>query len=382
MPKNISEDFKMQLVNLYNMGLPVKDICENYTVSKSSLYNWIHMYSKIKTEGKLVYTGREVYLLQKENQLLKEENEILKQCACSVYSQTSLKIEEIKKLDKQYSIHALSRALEIRRSLLYYHLNYRSPETLYEYEDEKIKPLIKKAFEDSHNRFGSRMIRAKLIENGITVSQERTARLMKEMGLVCNSSKKILPEYKRQYPYSKSAYCINKLQRNFNQVHPNCVWVSDITYLRTIEKTYYLCVIIDLYSRFVISYKLSDTANSILVISTFENAFCMRGKPQNLMFHSDQGSQYISSKFKKLLKKLNVNQSFSNVGTPYDNAVAETFFASLKREELYQNIYNGIDDLKVAVDEYITFFNTQRPHQRLGFKTPKQVEDSYKTYAY
>ena len=341
------------------------------------LHNWIHLYSKVKTEGKLVFTGREVYLLKKEVALLREENEILKKCACSVNSPISLKIREIQKLDKKYSIHALSRSLEIRRSVLYYHLNYRSSQTVYEYDDDKIKPLIKSVFEESRSRFGSRMIRVKLLEQGIQVSQERTARLMKEMGLICNSSRKLLPEYKRQYPYSKSAYCINKLQRNFNQEQPNSVWVSDITYLRTQEKIFYLCVIIDLFSRYVICYKLSDNANTSLVIDAFEYAYKVRGNPHNLMFHSDQGSQYISSKFKKLLKKYKGEQSFSNAGTPYDNAVAETFFASLKRDELYQHIYAGYDDLKAAVDEYISFFNNYRPHQKLGLKTPKQIEDNY-----
>lgn len=377
MPKVISEEFKQKLVSLYERGEPVKKICTEYNIPKSSLYNWIHDYSKVKTHGKLVFTGRQVYLLQKEVALLKEENEILKQCACSVNSPVSLKIQEINKLDKQYNFHAICRALEIRRSNLYYHLNYRSPETIVEQEDEKLKPFIQKIFEDSRNRFGSRMIRAKLIELGVTISQERTVRLMREMDLVCNSSRKLLPEYKRSYPYSKSAYCLNKLQRNFNQEQPNSVWVSDITYLRTCSGIYYLCVIIDLFSRYVISYTLSEIADASLAISTFKNAYGLRKKPKGLMFHIDQGSQYISSKFRKLLKNLNIQQSFSSAGTPYDNAVAETFFASLKRDELYQHIYSDLIELKAAVEEYIDFFNNERPHQRLGFKTPKQAEDNY-----
>lgn len=379
MPKFFSEDYKKQLVDYYNAGESVQSICKNNNVSKSSLYNWIRLYSRIKSEGKIVFTGKEVYQLKKEVQMLKEENEILKHCSCSITSETLVKIEEIKKLDKNYSMHALSRALDIRRSVLYYHLSYRRPETSYECNDEKIKPIIKAVFEESRNRFGSRMIRAKLMENGIIISQERTSRLMKEMGLVCNTSKKLLPEYKRQYPYSRSAYCTNKLHRNFNQEHPNRVWVSDITYIRTLERIYYLCVIIDLYSRFIISYSISDIADSAMVVSTLKKAFIKRGKPEGLMFHSDQGAQYTSATFRNTLKKLKINQSFSNAGCPYDNAVAETFFASLKREELYQHIYNGFNDLKMAVDEYIIFFNNKQPYQRLGYKTPQFIEENYKS---
>ena len=95
------------------------------------------------------------------------------------------------------------------------------------------------------------------------------------------------------------------------------------------------------------------------------------------MFHSDQSSQYTSTKFKKLLRKHNVVQSLSNAGTPHDNSVVKTFFASLKRDEIYQNIYDDINDLNTAVEEYINFFNNERPHQRLCFKTPRQVEDGY-----
>jgi transposase InsO family protein len=95
------------------------------------------------------------------------------------------------------------------------------------------------------------------------------------------------------------------------------------------------------------------------------------------MFHSDQGSQFTSTKFKKPLRKHKVEQSLSNAGTPYDNAVVESFFASLKRDEIYQNIYDDINNLNPAVEEYINFFNNERPHQRLCFKTPRQVEDGY-----
>ncbi len=378
MPKQFSEEFKKKIVTLYSEGTSVTSICNKYKISKSSVYNWIKMYTEVKTEGALVYTGREVYLLKKKIVMLEENLDILRQCNCSVNSPIKVKISEIKKLDKKYSYHALSRALGIRRSALYYHLRYRPNETIFEQDDNRMKPIIKETFENSRNRFGSRMVRTKLIEQGITISQERVAKLMKEMGLICNSARQLLPEYKHTYPYCKSANCINKLQRNFNQNHPNSVWVSDITYLRAKSGIYYLCVIIDLFSRMVISYSLSENANTNIVIDTFQQAYNSRHPSKGLMFHSDQGSQYLSSRFKKLLKSLKIEQSFSNTGTPYDNAVAESFFASMKREELYQHIYLDLSELSNAVEEYINFYNNERPHQRLGQKTPSKVEEDYK----
>ena len=95
------------------------------------------------------------------------------------------------------------------------------------------------------------------------------------------------------------------------------------------------------------------------------------------MFHSDQGAQFTSYKFRKYLKKINVNQSFSKPGVPYDNTVVERFFASLKKEELHRRVYDTIEELENSVSEYIDFFNTERPHQRLGMRTPDQVGTDY-----
>ncbi len=140
------------------------------------------------------------------------------------------------------------------------------------------------------------------------------------------------------YKFSNDQYN-NLLNRKFNPNLPNQIWVSDITYIRVGNKWCYLCVIIDLFSRKIISWEISQYPNSELVISTFKKAYSKRNFPKGLMFHSDRGFQYTSCAFRKILDEFEVVQSFSGKGCPYDNAVAESFFKFLKLEETNRKTY-------------------------------------------
>lgn len=170
----------------------------------------------------------------------------------------------------------------------------------------------------------------------------------------------------------------NVLKQAFTQSAPNLVWCSDITYLRVQNRFYYLCVVIDLFSRKVIANNLSSKADAKLVIDTFEEAFAKRNYPKGLMFHSDRGVQYTSMMFRKVLDNCRVVQSFSKKGHPYDNAVAECFFKYLKLEETDRRIYKDFKELKVSVSTYIDgYYNRKRPHITLGLLTPEKYEQNY-----
>ena len=155
------------------------------------------------------------------------------------------------------------------------------------------------------------------------------------------------------------------------------VWVSDITHVHVKDKLHSIGVIIDLYARMVVAHKVSATADVAFIQGMFDAAFEMRGRPEGLIFHSDQGLQYTSFVFRRHLRELKVKQSFSNPGTPLDNAVAESFFACMKREELSHNYYDTIEELQRDVDEYVEFFNNIRAHQRLGMQTPSEIERNF-----
>lgn len=175
-----------------------------------------------------------------------------------------------------------------------------------------------------------------------------------------------------------AAACADKLRQQFMQSEPNRVWVSDITYIRAGGRWHYLCVVIDLFSRKVIAWKVSPKMDAALVIDTFKKAFTARKMPSELIFHSDQGSQYTSAAFKHLLDDLNVTQSFSRPGTPCDNAVCESFFKHLKREEAARRRYENISDLRISMFEYIEgFYNAKRPHGTLDHLTPNEKEELF-----
>ena len=162
--------------------------------------------------------------------------------------------------------------------------------------------------------------------------------------------------------------------QDFTQPALDLVWVGDITYVRVKDVFHYVCIVIDLFSRRVLAYGISDQINAALVRSTFDSAFEMRNRPEGLTFHSDQGCQYTDFNFRKHLRNLKVAQSFSNPGTPVDNAVAESFFACMKREELSHNLYETRKQLEDDVAEYVDYYNRVRLHQKMGMRTPIEAE--------
>lgn len=206
---------------------------------------------------------------------------------------------------------------------------------------------------------------------GFKVSNEMVRTLMRDMGLVSirQSAKKLYEDEGRKYK--------NHLNQEFDTCKPNEVWVSDVTYFKYGENAYYICVIIDLFSRMVVGYKIGKTNSTQLVKSTFQIAYKARQPDSSLIFHTDRGGNYRSKAMNGYMRSLHITHSFSRAHVPYDNSVMESFFASLKREELYRTKYRSEADFRSAVDKYIIFYNTKRPHRKLQYKTPEQKEEEY-----
>lgn len=165
--------------------------------------------------------------------------------------------------------------------------------------------------------------------------------------------------------------------QQFNQATPNCFWVGDTTCLIINRNRFYVCVVMDLFSRKIIAHNVSCTNDVSLTVNTFKAAFEIRNHPDNLTFHSDQGSNYTANRYAQLLRILRVQQSFSKRGTPYDNAAIESFFSNMKRNDLHSRQFQYFDEIVPAVNNYIYHYNEYRPHESLSFKTPNQVENEY-----
>ncbi len=273
--------------------------------------------------------------------------------------------------EKGYSVHMVCRLLDINRST-FYHDKFRKPEvTLIEENDQEFKPVISRIFNLTEGRLGSRKIRTLMMKDGYQISERRVKRLMDEMDLVPNKPDDDYNNYhKRKYTYKP-----NIISKSEHYPYPNKIWVSDLTYIRVQREHFYLFVIIDLYSRKVIGHKLSKSLEAIELAELMESTYSSRNKPKNLIFHSDQGLQFTSLLFKEFLRKNDITQSFSRKGCPYDNSVAESFFASLKKEEIYRHIYKSFEKLEKSIDKYILFYNTVRPHGSLSHSTPEEFDD-------
>lgn len=182
----------------------------------------------------------------------------------------------------------------------------------------------------------------------------------------------------RSYKHKDNGVCTNHLHQEFNQKAPNLVWASDFTYIKVAGKWYYLCIVMDLFSRKVISWNISGKPDVDLVMNAFKKAYAKREQPHGLMFHSDRGSQYTAFSFRRLLDSLDVVQSFSKKGYPFDNACCESFFKYLKKEETNRRIYHSLEELNMSIFKYIEgFYNSRRPHGSLGMLTPNQKEEYF-----
>ena len=233
-----------------------------------------------------------------------------------------------------------------------------------------MKEHVKVAFNESHQRFGANKIAAVLSEQGISTSPRYVRELMWEIGLqsITQSSKR---DYQKGKRLTKKQ---NLLQRQFKADEPNRVWVSDVICFKINNKYLYVCAILDLFSRKVVTYRVSPKNSTYLITSTFRQAYQNRNAPQSLMFHSDQGAKYTSKTFCKPLRMNKVVQSFSAPGQPHDNAVMESFLSFMKREEIYRTQYKSEQQFEKSIDNYIEFYNAQQPHRTLNYKTPDQFE--------
>lgn len=271
----------------------------------------------------------------------------------------------------KYSVYELCEALDVARGTFYNHIFRRADRSGREKERAELMLKIQQIFDDSAQRYGAEKIRIVLANSGIHVGKRRIAAIMKELDL-----QSVRPEAKQQFKKQQEQKK-NWLERNFTAQRPNQIWVSDITYFRVEGYWLYLCIILDLYSRRIIGFKVSKNASTNLVTATFRAAYEERGRPENLTFHSDRGTQYTSKAMTALLQKHGIRQSFSATARPHDNAVAETFFAAFKKEEAYRREYTSEDAFRKSVQRFIQFYNEMRPHRTLKYQTPQGFEDAY-----
>ena len=356
----------------YQNGKSVSLLVQELHIPRSTVYAWLKRFREETQANKKEISLKTYHLL--ENKVTRMENiiQVLQSVSCTVNDPLEFKLEALERLYGQYSVHVLCDALKVPRGTFYnYLLRNKRDNTWYAKRQEELRSKIQQIYDDHHQIFGAAKVTALLKEQGERVSVKMVRRLMQYMGLTSiRVGAKDLYD-KEQRPYK------NHLKQQFDTSRPNEVWVSDITYFRFNNKNYYICAIIDLYARTVVGYRVGIKNSTQLAKSTFKVAYENRKPNEPLLFHTDRGSNYRSKTFCSYLKSLNIKQSYSRAHIPYDNSVMESFFASLKREELYRTKYRSENEFKAAVDNYIIFYNERRPHAKNGYKTPRKKEEDF-----
>lgn len=276
-----------------------------------------------------------------------------------------------------FPVSTMCRVLRVSTSGFYQSLSATpSPRTQ---RTEAIKASIREVYDQSNGIYGSYKIADRLRSDQRLESACRNtvAHAMKKMGLKSRVCKKFRPTT-TVADHNKTP-APNLLQQDFVAAAPNQKWVADITYLPTLAGWVYLAVVVDLFSRKVVGWSISDSLSTPLVADAMKKAIeSRRPKSRQLIHHSDRGCQYTSEAFQEILASLNIQCSMSRTGCCYDNAVAERFFWSLKHEWTNFESFKNLEEARWSVFKYIdTFYNSGRIHQALNYKTPNQFESDY-----
>lgn len=279
----------------------------------------------------------------------------------------------IKANSPQYGVQALCRLLEVARSG-YYEWG-KHPVSRKAQEDARLLRLIRASFVASHGIYGAPRVFLDLREAGESCSKHRVARLMRLNGLRAQPGFRI----RGRVAGTSSVLVPNVLRRQFTVTRRNKVWVTDITYIRTWQGWLYLAVVLDLFSRKVVGWSAGPTINGELVLNALLKAVRQR-RPRGTIIHSDQGTQYGSDAWRRFCRANHLEPSMSRKGNCWDNAVAESFFSSLKKERIKKHIYKNRELAIADIAEYIdAFYNQTRRHSHLGGQSPEQFEAAHKT---
>ena len=255
----------------------------------------------------------------------------------------------------------------------------KRPESARSLEDRRLSVKVKKSHEKSRETYGTRRIVEDLVEDDEVISRTRVGRLMKQQDLKSKSKRKFKATTNSNHGHPVAP---NLLNREFQVERPDTVYAGDITYISTDEGWLYLAVLIDLYSRAVVGWAMSERITAELANDALVMAVWKRKTNKGLMVHSDRGTQYASGLYQKTIKKHGFICSMSRKGNCWDNAPSESFFHTLKVELTHHRRYRTRQEAKQDIFEYIeVFYNRQRRHSTIGYHTPLGYEQKCRKVA-
>ncbi len=281
-----------------------------------------------------------------------------------------MKFQFLKEHQKQYNVKKACKILNISRSGFYDYLKRKKSKRMI--ENEALTEMIEDIFHEHKARYGSRRIQKVLEQQGIHVNAKRVCRLMSEHGLIAKGTRKYY-----RYQANKTIYDEkdNILHQVFSAKAKNEIWVGDITYIPTKHGWLYLAVFIDIFSRKVVGWAMDTRVRDTLVLSALNQAIGREHPSEGLIIHTDRGCQYTAQRFQAMCIRYGFRQSMSRKGNPYDNAVLESFYRTLKRELVQDAHYDNPEQARMDIFKYIElYYNTKRIHSAIGWVSPCQFE--------
>ncbi len=257
----------------------------------------------------------------------------------------------------------MCKVLKVPRSTYYYEAKIRDN------QDEELTNLIITIFKSSRDIYGQRKIKKELEKHNWQVSRRRIGRIMNEQGLV---SKYTVAQFKPHKTLVNESEIGNKLNREFNQNEALKVIVSDLTYVRVKQKWHYICVLVDLYNREIIGYSAGPRKSASLVQRAFSTVKYNLNRLK--LFHTDRGSEFKNQFIDETLDTFDIERSLSEKGSPYDNAVAEATFKTIKTEFIQGRIFISQEELDLELFDYVNWFNNIRIHGSLNYQTPTEYK--------
>ena len=279
----------------------------------------------------------------------------------------------IRRHESEHAVALMCRVMEVSRSG-YYHWRERTPSPRTQAR-ERLDAKVKAAFAAEQGRAGSPRITRRLRDDGVHAGRHQIAQSLKRQGLRAKAARKFKATTNSNHTLP---FAPNLLNQDFTATQPNQKWVSDLTYIGTDEGWLYLAVVLDLYSRHVVGWSMSERMTSQLVCDALTMAMFKRHRPKGVIVHSDRGSQYCSHEYQRLIKRHELICSMSKKGDCYDNAAMESWNHSLKVEAIHGERFKTRDEAKQHVFEYIeVYYNRQRLHSTLGYFSPVRFEQMH-----
>ncbi|HHP1362432.1 TPA: IS3 family transposase [Klebsiella variicola subsp. variicola] len=369
-------EFKEEAVRqITERGYSVAEVSDRLGVSAHSLYKWLRAIKPDNSEQHardLLEAKSEILKLRAQLKRTEEERDILKKGRAVLCKGARLKYRFINEHRTVWGVMTMCRVLNIARAGFCAWLH--NPVSARDKDNQRLLMLIRDSYSLSGGVYGYRRVHGDLNEIGETCGKKRVSRIMQLNRI------KAVRGYKapRRIAGRPSVVAPNRVQRQFTVVRANQVWVTDITYIRTWQGWLYLAVVIDLFARNVVGWSMKPTLSRELALDALMRWRVWRRKPDGeVVVHSDQGSQYGSDDWQRFCRANNLAPSMSRRGNCWDNAVAESFFSSLKKERIRKRIYKTRDLARADIFDYIeVFYNRSRRHSHLGGVSPEAFEQA------